>query len=78
MAGNAPEWTDSWYAPYEGSSAKNSKYGKKYKVIRGGAWYSTRERLRITARETGGSPNLDEDVIAGFRCVKEPAEQDRR
>lgn len=78
MAGNAQEWTDSWYEPYEGSSVKNFRYGRKYKVIRGGAWYSSRERVRISARETGGTPNLDEDVIAGFRCVKDPAQADRR
>jgi formylglycine-generating enzyme required for sulfatase activity len=78
MAGNAQEWTDSWYEPYEGNAGKNFRYGRKYKVIRGGAWYSSRDRVRITARETGGTPNLDEDVIAGFRCVKDPAEADQK
>ena len=37
LNGNVSEWTASWYQPYQGSSFKDSNFGKKYKVIRGGA-----------------------------------------
>jgi len=75
MAGNAPEWTSSWYMPYRGNRSKQGaeykRYGKQYKVVRGGAWYSDRYRLRVTSREFGGAPNLHTDNLAGFRCIKE-------
>lgn len=75
MAGNAREWTSSWYMPYKGSGTRQGsqyrKYGKQYKVVRGGAWYSSRYELRASNRETGGAPNLHADNTAGFRCVKD-------
>ncbi len=75
MAGNACEWTSSWYMPYPGNRSKQGaeykRYGKQYKVVRGGAWYSDRYRLRVTSREFGGAPNLSSGNLAGFRCVKE-------
>lgn len=74
MAGNAREWTQSWYMPYEGNRSRLGteyrRYGKQFKVVRGGSWYSQRYRLRVTSRETGGAPNLYTDNLAGFRCVK--------
>ncbi|OHD70157.1 MAG: hypothetical protein A2W19_05045 [Spirochaetes bacterium RBG_16_49_21] len=75
MAGNAREWTSSWYLPYKGNRSKRGKaykrYGKQFKVVRGGAWYSPRYRVRTTSREIGGMPNLHADNLAGFRCVKD-------
>jgi formylglycine-generating enzyme required for sulfatase activity len=75
MAGNAREWTSSWYMPYQGNRSKQGaeykRYGKQYKAVRGGAWYSDRYRLRVTSREIGGAPNLNAQNLAGFRCVKE-------
>ena len=77
MAGNASEWTSSWYNAYRGSRHSDKKYGTQYKVIRGGAWFNRKYKLRTTNREIGGLPNLYEDSIAGFRCVKEPASADK-
>ena len=37
LNGNVSEWTSSWYLPYPGSTFKDPNFGKKYKVIRGGA-----------------------------------------
>ena len=36
MAGNAYEWTASWYDAYPGSDFVEIEYGRKYRVIRGG------------------------------------------
>jgi len=77
MSGNAMEWTSSWYMPYKNNHYKNRKYGKQYKVIRGGAWFSKKDALRVTRRQIGGIPNLYRDNIAGFRCVKNPAPLDQ-
>ncbi len=75
MAGNAREWTSSWYMPYEGNRSRQGKeyrrYGKQFKVVRGGSWYSPRYRVRVSSRETGGRPSLRSDNLAGFRCVRE-------
>ena len=70
MSGNAMEWTSDWYLPYKNNFFKNRKYGKQYKVVRGGAFFSNSEKIRTTNREIGGIPNLYNDNIAGFRCIK--------
>ena len=77
MAGNAVEWTSSWYQPYKNNKYDNSKYGKQYKVLRGGTWFSGRYRIRVTSRDLGGVPNLEVDNFAGFRCVKDVTSLDR-
>ena len=71
MAGNAMEWTTSWYRAYPGNAYTNPRFGTMYKVTRGGAWFSSRHRTRVTSREPAGAPGLDRDT-AGFRCVREP------
>lgn len=52
MAGNASEWTDSWYQAYPGPGApKSSEFGEKYKVMRGGHWmFQSPDFLQATAR----------------------------
>jgi formylglycine-generating enzyme required for sulfatase activity len=80
MAGNASEWTSSWYMPYKGNTSKQGKeyrrYGKQYKVVRGGSWYDPRYRIRTTSRDIGGTPSLHTGNLAGFRCIKEPDSTD--
>ena len=75
MAGNAKEWTSSWYMPYKGNSSKKGseykRYGRQFKVVRGGAWYNPGYRVRATSREVGGIPNLYSDNLPGFRCVRD-------
>jgi formylglycine-generating enzyme required for sulfatase activity len=73
MSGNAAEWTSSWYNAYKGSRLSDKMFGRQVKVIRGGTWFQSRDKLRTTNREIGGLPNLYDDNIAGFRCVKEPS-----
>lgn len=76
VSGNLPEWTSSWYQPYEGNTMTHFRFGKQVKVIKGGGWYSSRESLRVSSREYGGIPNLEEDSIASFRCIKRPNSED--
>lgn len=71
MCGNAPEWTSSWYAAYEGHFTKNPAFGKQYKVIRGGSFYDDKKSATVHFRTYGGNPNLAEDRRAGFRLVKD-------
>lgn len=78
LDGNAMEWTDSWYLPYKGNSVVNKKFGTQYKVIRGGAYFLSKNDARITDRKTGGMPDLYKDRIAGFRCVKNISESDKK
>jgi len=78
LDGNAMEWTDSWYLPYKGNRRSSKKFGNQYKVIRGGAFFLSKDDARITNRKTGGMPDLYKDRIAGFRCVKNIAESDKK
>ncbi len=78
LDGNSLEWTDSWYLPYQGNRKSNKKFGKQYKVIRGGAYFLPKNDSRVTDRKTGGMPDLYKDRIAGFRCVKNIAENDKK
>ncbi|HOO72053.1 MAG TPA: SUMF1/EgtB/PvdO family nonheme iron enzyme [Spirochaetota bacterium] len=77
MSGNAMEWTSSWYRPYKGNSKINGRYGTQYKVLRGGDYCSNWYKVRVTNREIGGAPNLYQDFVAGFRCVREARVTDR-
>jgi formylglycine-generating enzyme required for sulfatase activity len=78
MCGNASEWTSSWYNAYKGSKYTDKMFGKQVKVIRGGSWYNSKDKMRATNREFGGIPNLYEDNISGFRCVKDPTIIDKK
>jgi iron(II)-dependent oxidoreductase len=72
MSGNAQEWTSSWFMPYKDNFYADGRYGKQYKVVRGGACFSEISNLRSSRREIGGIPSLEKDNISGFRCVKDP------
>ncbi len=73
MAGNAPEWTVDWYRAYTGNRYADRRFGSRFKVLRGGAWFSRADSVRATRRQIGGIPNLHNDAAGGFRCVKPPA-----
>jgi formylglycine-generating enzyme required for sulfatase activity len=71
MCGNAPEWTSSWYEPYEGHHFSSPIAGKTVKVIRGGSYMDSQKRCSVHYRTFGGLPNLREDKKAGFRLVQD-------
>jgi len=68
MAGNVWEWTDSWYQPYPGSDQKNDLFGKKFKVTKGGSWFSNMDLARSALRGKM-FPNHRQNYL-GFRCAK--------
>ena len=79
MLGNVMEWTDSWFAPYEGSEKGPDKepFGAIAHVRRGGSWttqYAKPIPTRCSARyaldpEDPGTPIILAQT--GFRCVKD-------
>ena len=72
MAGNAWEWTDTWYDAYPGNDNLEIEYGKKYRVIRGGGAidYYGAAATRRCADRARSLPYGTYDAL-GFRCVRE-------
>ena len=68
MAGNVSEWTSDWYQAYPGSTFTSSYFGKKYRVIRGGGWFSEEKLVRTTERSCSTVDLRNDDV--GFRCAR--------
>ena len=58
MAGNAWEWTDSWYDK-----------GRMLRVLRGGSWLAPAVSARAAARLGDAPGEIDNDY--GFRCAKD-------
>ena len=86
MMGNVWEWVEDWYGPLYNPEDKNNPSGPetgKYKVIRGGSFYSSAGALRFTNRTWlhpknrvyskvttyGGIINEVFNYV-GFRCAK--------
>lgn len=67
MAGNAWEWTASWYQPYEGSVATDNLFGEVEKVVRGGAQDVSFRNVRVTTR-SHFAPTV-RGINLGFRCA---------
>jgi formylglycine-generating enzyme required for sulfatase activity len=73
LNGNVSEWTASWYQPYQGSSFKDPNFGKKYKVIRGGA-INKREHgflkeFALLSYRNFAPPKM-RSWDTGFRCAR--------
>jgi len=71
MAGNVAEWTSDWFQPYPGYPGGDSEaqyFGEKYRVIRGGGWFSDQNLVRTTERSASSVSLANDDV--GFRCAR--------
>ena len=71
--GNVSEWTSSWYQPYRGSTFEDPNFGKKYKVIRGGA-INKREHgflkeFALLSYRNFAPPQM-RSWDTGFRCAR--------
>lgn len=69
MAGNAWEWTASWYEPYPGNRIAGEAYGRKYKVIRGGADFASFSFNRTTHRYYVAPNTRNYGYAIGLRCA---------
>ena len=68
MAGNVSEWTGDWYERYPGSTFQSSFFGRRFRVIRGGGWFSEAKLVRTTERSCSTVDLRNDDV--GFRCAQ--------
>ena len=68
MAGNVAEWTSDWFKAYPGGDFASPYFGEKYRVIRGGGWFSDKQLVRTTERSCSGVELANDDV--GFRCAR--------
>ena len=77
MAGNAREWVDAMFTPYDGNAASDSRFGQNLRVVRGGDFRSGMAYARTTSRlgvDPGFKTNPGDDKVGksslvGFRCA---------
>ncbi|TCU17870.1 iron(II)-dependent oxidoreductase [Rhizobium azibense] len=67
LIGNVWEWTNDYYAPYEGGTVARSS--GLYRVLRGGSWNSDPNHLTTTYR-LAYDPDFRFSANGGFRCVR--------
>ena len=73
LAGNAWEWTSDWYLPHPGSTYRSERFGRQFKVLKGGSWggvghYALPEFYRSAYRFPMSPRATFADF--GFRCAK--------
>lgn len=69
MAGNALEWTATWYDKYPGNTDISTKYGQVFRVLRGGSYRSNQFDVRCARRHYDSVDATRSDY--GFRCAKD-------
>ena len=71
VAGNAMEWTSSWYLAYPKSQLERAAFGERYKVLKGGSWMSPIYPFSRAANRYAIEPKWDHPHV-GFRCAMDP------
>lgn len=67
MCGNVAEWVQDWYKAYPGSEQSSPDFGEKYKVLRGGSFFSESGfRTYIRSKD---DPTAWTNAYYGFRCA---------
>ncbi len=70
MAGNGFEWTSSWFEAYPGAPIPIPEFGQILKVMRGGGWHGSGDRLaKVWYR--GVNRPISRLEWVGFRCAKD-------
>jgi formylglycine-generating enzyme required for sulfatase activity len=72
LAGNASEWVADWFAEsFERGDVRNPKGPETGtgKVIRGGGWYDSADKIKSTKRYHARPTTRAEDI--GFRCARD-------
>ncbi len=73
MGGNVMEWTQDWYMAYPGNTRKDSRFGKKFKALKGSAFQKAGHYFMDAYRFAFARTEADPDGYyenVGFRCVK--------
>ncbi len=73
MAGNAYEWTSSWYQAYPGNTVIEKEYGQQFRVLRGGSYRSKPFDARCARRQYDSVSSEREDY--GLRCAMDAPAQ---
>lgn len=73
MAGNAYEWTSSWYKAYPGNPEVKKDYGQVYRVLRGGSYQTRSYDVRCAKRHYARMDATRQDY--GFRCAADIKEE---
>jgi serine/threonine protein kinase/formylglycine-generating enzyme required for sulfatase activity len=72
MAGNAPEWVNAPYRPYEGNKARDPNYNKDERVMRGGTFLPASKPDEARTSYRNHLPRVfpkDFSTPVGIRCV---------
>jgi iron(II)-dependent oxidoreductase len=73
MVGLAEEWCADWYDAYPGSDYRSAGYGRRFKVLRGGAWIFTHTHARCAYRCFEIPDRSREEMVVlgapSFRCA---------
>ncbi|MEW6325846.1 MAG: SUMF1/EgtB/PvdO family nonheme iron enzyme, partial [Nitrospirota bacterium] len=70
MAGNAMEWTASWYQAYRGSRLQRAAFGERYRVLKGGSWRAPALPFSRSANRHAVEPKWNHPDH-GVRCAKD-------